>query len=355
MKRPSPKYSTWSGLMLAIAVPMWLLSAPAGAQDRPGPSGGGGGDRGGGAAAGGGGGATASGGGSSSGGSVSSGGGGGGGTESRASGGGSNAGGGVRGNGEGHYGATGSTGYAAPRGGDHGDRGARTSSGSASGSPRGSSGSGSNGGGSNGTARVGTGAGERGRATLRGSEGGTNNAASGKPEGVPPYARPRGDNQPVGTAVPRGAVPTNGAIGRGTGVIIPGYDGYYGGGYYGAYYDPWWLGYSGGYYGGYYDPWYGGYPDLYPMGGYGGGGSTYTSTDEGSLRLKIKPRQAEVYVDGFFVGIVDDFDGIFQRLHLDSGPHRVEVRAQGYETLTFEVRVTADHTTTYQGELKKIQ
>ncbi len=70
------------------------------------------------------------------------------------------------------------------------------------------------------------------------------------------------------------------------------------------------------YYGGYYDPWYGGYP-TYPQ-------SSYTSSDEGSLKLKIKPRQAEVYVDGYFVGVVDDFDGIFQRLHVDSGaaPHR---------------------------------
>src|SRR5438067_313916 len=121
--------------------------------------------------------------------------------------------------------------------------------------------------------------------------------------------------------------------------------GYYGG--YG-YYDPW--GYAGGYgyYGGYYDPWYGGYP-TYPV------GSSSSNDDEGSLRLKIKPREAEVYVDGYFVGVVDDFDGIFQRLHLDSGPHRIEVRAAGFESLTFEVRITPEHTTTYQGELKKIQ
>jgi hypothetical protein len=62
-----------------------------------------------------------------------------------------------------------------------------------------------------------------------------------------------------------------------------------------------------------------------------------------------------VYVDGYFVGIVDQFDGTFQRLHIETGPHRIEVRAAGYEPLTFDVRITADHTTTYQGELKKIQ
>ena len=33
----------------------------------------------------------------------------------------------------------------------------------------------------------------------------------------------------------------------------------------------------------------------------------------------------------------------------------IEVRAAGYEPLAFDVRISADHSTTYQGELKKIQ
>jgi hypothetical protein len=129
--------------------------------------------------------------------------------------------------------------------------------------------------------------------------------------------------------------------------------GYYGGYYGGGYYDPWYgVAGFGGYFGGYYDPWYGGYP-ADPQGGGGGG---YTNNfDDGTLRLKIKPRDAEVYVDGYYSGVVDDFDGMFQRLHLDAGPHRIEVRANGYEPLTFEVRITPDHTTTYQGEMKRLQ
>jgi hypothetical protein len=185
-----------------------------------------------------------------------------------------------------------------------------------------------------------------GTATTAGANAGGGNTR-GTGDGVPTYARPRDGHNPVGTAVPRGAVPT--APTGGVGILVPG--GYYGG--YG-YYDPWGYGYGyggtgyGGYYGGYYDPWYGGYP-TYPQ-------STYTSSsDEGSLKLKIKPRQAEVYVDGYFVGIVDDFDGIFQRLHIDSGAHRIEVRANGYEPLEFEVRITPEHTTTYSGELRRIQ
>ena len=173
---------------------------------------------------------------------------------------------------------------------------------------------------------------------------------SGTPDGAPTYARPREGRNPVGTAVPRGSVPMVPSGGGGGGIYVPG--GCYGG--YGCY-DPWGYGYGsggygggyGGYYGGFYDPWYGGYPTS-PQ-------SSYTSNDEGSLKLKIKPRDAEVYVDGYFVGVVDDFDGIFQRLHVESGSHRIEVRARGFEPLAFDVRITPDHTTTYTGELKRVQ
>jgi hypothetical protein len=120
-----------------------------------------------------------------------------------------------------------------------------------------------------------------------------------------------------------------------------------GGGFYRPYYyDPFFFA----------DPWYGlqyPYPYPYPIRPYGYGYRAYEP--EASVRLEVKPKEAEVYVDGYYAGVVDDFDGIFQRLHLDSGPHRIEVRAPGYETLDFEVRIAPDHTTTYQGELKKIQ
>jgi PEGA domain len=279
-----------------VAMPPALV---AGQQDRASAGSGGGG-----ASAGGGGGGTMSAGGGAD---RSSGGGGGGGFSGS---GGSDSGGN-------RAGATGSSGVAMPRGGgDHGYGGA---------SPR----------------SVGSGGSAGTRATGRTQE------DPGDRSGVPPYSRPRDPNEPTqGTAVPR---PPNSRPGAGTGgptYIVPGgyYGGLgygypYGGGYYGAgYYDPW------------YDPWYGSYP------GYGGGGYSQSSfSDEGSLRLKIKPRDAEVYVDGLFVGIVDEFDGTFQRLHIDSGVHRIEVRAAGYETLIFDVRIVPDRKTTYQGELHRIQ
>jgi hypothetical protein len=74
--------------------------------------------------------------------------------------------------------------------------------------------------------------------------------------------------------------------------------------------------------------------------------------DSGELRLQVHPRHAEVYVDGYFAGHVDDFDGVFQGLRLEEGPYRIEIVAPGYETLEFEVRILPGRKTTYRGELR---
>lgn len=104
----------------------------------------------------------------------------------------------------------------------------------------------------------------------------------------------------------------------------------------------------GAYYGGYYayDPW--------PWTGwYGADDSPSASDGEGALRLKVKPVEAAVYVDGYYAGLVDDFDGVFQRLRLDAGPHRIEIRSPDYDTLSFDVLIQPDHTTTLQGEMRR--
>jgi hypothetical protein len=164
-------------------------------------------------------------------------------------------------------------------------------------------------------------------------------------------SRSRGGNPPVGRAVPRSGRPPI----RGGTVYVPYYRsypyGYYGYGYpygYGAfglgyfYYDPFYYGYSGYGYGG------SGY------GGYGYGRGRHYGYDLGGLRLKVKPREAQVFIDGYYVGLVDDYDGVFQRLNLDTGPHRVEIRADGYEPLIFEVRIVPGDTITYRGELQRV-
>jgi hypothetical protein len=173
-----------------------------------------------------------------------------------------------------------------------------------------------------------------------GSGGNGGRRDSGGRDGNVAGSRPRGDRNPTGQAVERRR--GSGGGGGGT-IIVPG------GGYF-----PWgWGGLGfGGYYGGY----YGGLYDSWGYDPYQGGGAGYSSGygGDGSLRIKVSPRDAAVYIDGYFAGTVDDFDGAFQRLHVDSGPHRIEIRLDGYEPLTFEVNIQPDRTVTYKGELEKL-
>jgi hypothetical protein len=178
---------------------------------------------------------------------------------------------------------------------------------------------------------------------------------------VPNWSRPRGDRPVTGTAVERtGPPPSRDGYYRGR-YYDPFYYGYggFGSPYY-SYYYPYGFGLGYGLYSGfgglYYDPWdpfYSGYAGYMGSGSYSSG--VYNTRDQGNLKLKVKPRNAKVYVDGFFVGLVDEFDGAFQKLALNGGRHKVEVRAEGYETAEFDVLITPDQTVTFQGELKRIQ
>ena len=59
----------------------------------------------------------------------------------------------------------------------------------------------------------------------------------------------------------------------------------------------------------------------------------------GSIRLDATPKQAEVFVDGYRAGVVDDFDGVFQRLNLKAGQHDIALYLAGYRTVTQHVYV----------------
>lgn len=69
----------------------------------------------------------------------------------------------------------------------------------------------------------------------------------------------------------------------------------------------------------------------------------------GGVDLDVEPRNAAVYVDGFYIGTLGDFaaDG----LPLRSGRHWIDLRAEGYETLTIPVDVLAGQLATYHGAL----
>jgi hypothetical protein len=71
----------------------------------------------------------------------------------------------------------------------------------------------------------------------------------------------------------------------------------------------------------------------------------------GKLRLDIDQRDAEVYIDGYYAGVIDDFDGHLQGLRLEPGSYQVEVALPGFAPLEFDVRITPGRTTTYRGSL----
>jgi hypothetical protein len=83
--------------------------------------------------------------------------------------------------------------------------------------------------------------------------------------------------------------------------------------FYGPFYNPYW------------DPWFG--PGWgYPYGGFRIG------PPESSLRVDVKPRDAHVYVDGYYAGIVDEFDGALQRLRVTPGSHEVVIYKEGFRS-----------------------
>ena len=161
----------------------------------------------------------------------------------------------------------------------------------------------------------------------------------------------------VGRAVPRDAGPRG--VSPHVGPVVP---------YRPYYYRPYRPGVSLGLYFDHYGA-YGGYPYGYgypaygygyPAYGYGYPAYGYTRPGQagrpyGGVRIdieQIEQRDAEVYADGYYVGTANEFDGVFQQLNLEAGPHRIEIRAPGYEPLSFEVNVEPGRTITYRARMQ---
>ena len=190
---------------------------------------------------------------------------------------------------------------------------------------------------------------------------------SAAPDSNPQLATPRRyptaeEQASARVAVPRGTVAPAPRPGTSSGSIAYSrpstriYNNYY---YYPRTYYPYGYGsYGLGYF--YYDPysWYDShyYYDSYPYyagyPSYGGGVYQYRyGYPTGEIRLQVRPRHAEVYVDGYYAGRVDDFDGFIQALRIEEGPHTIEIVAPGYEPLVFNVRITGGRKIEYRGNL----
>lgn len=91
------------------------------------------------------------------------------------------------------------------------------------------------------------------------------------------------------------------------------------------------------------------YPPLYPP-----YGAYRYAEPESNLRLNVKPKDASVYVDGYFAGKVEEFNGRFQRLHLLPGEHEITVYLDGYRSLKQRLYLSPNATRTIDGALERL-
>jgi hypothetical protein len=74
----------------------------------------------------------------------------------------------------------------------------------------------------------------------------------------------------------------------------------------------------------------------------------------GGLVLETLPDDAQVFVDGYFVGAVEEFGLHGRPMDIPAGPHRIELRAPGYETLSFSVLIEPNQILRYRGDLQSV-
>jgi len=118
------------------------------------------------------------------------------------------------------------------------------------------------------------------------------------------------------------------------------------------------------YYPGYYYPYYPDVPNGYVSGYVSPDANAATSgttgpvaqpneTNVGGLSFEITPSNAELFLDNMRVGTVGDFTPTTQPLGVEAGHHHVEIRAPGYQTMSFDVDIVAGQVIPYQGSLER--
>ena len=88
----------------------------------------------------------------------------------------------------------------------------------------------------------------------------------------------------------------------------------------------------------YFGPYYGPY---YPFPGPFAGPVRYSAS---AIRTRITPVDAQVFVNGYYAGVADDFNGVFQRLSVPAGEHTIEFALNGYRPYRQKIYVAAGDT-----------
>jgi len=128
------------------------------------------------------------------------------------------------------------------------------------------------------------------------------------------------------------------------------------GGYWYPYYGAWgwgwypWAAWSGWWWGG---PWWGWGWGWWPT------VSVVAETGReapqgawGIVKTDIEPEEAEVWLDGTYVGTADDFDGIPDFLYLRPGAYKLEFRLANYEPLAVDVSIAQGEYLSFGKKLK---
>ena len=72
------------------------------------------------------------------------------------------------------------------------------------------------------------------------------------------------------------------------------------------------------------------------------------------LILDIHPPTAQVFADGYYIGIPEDFRFEDGGAVLEPGPHRIDILARDYEPVTFDVNLTRGQSATFRHILRPI-
>jgi hypothetical protein len=72
-----------------------------------------------------------------------------------------------------------------------------------------------------------------------------------------------------------------------------------------------------------------------------------------TLKLKVQPDRAAVFLDDKFVGHAGDFGGAFRSMLISPGKHRIKVELPGYQTFETEVNLLAGQKSEVKTELVK--
>ncbi len=93
--------------------------------------------------------------------------------------------------------------------------------------------------------------------------------------------------------------------------------------------------------------------DTAPDATVGTAGVQVDQSNLGGMSFEITPSNAQVFVDGKYVGPVGEFTPTTQPLGVPAGRHHVEIRNDGYKTMSFDVDIVAGQVIPYQGQMER--